>query len=147
MMPTRNAVSENVSAKATIAFDQHYALVWLDRFEARIVHFNSEASHVEIVRPSHAPGGWRIAAESASGVCSAVDTEFYRDVVEACEAADALLLVGHSIAKTEFVKYLHLHSPHVFDRISGIETLARATDALLLAEGRRFFDMAEHRGA
>ena len=143
MLPARNAVSETMLAKPTIAFSQNYAVIWLDRAEARVIRFNSETSDVAVMRPARSSAHWRIAADGASDAAGAGDPEFYRDVAKACDEVDAVLLAGHSLAKTEFVKYLHWHSPQTFDRISGIETLARVPDRLLLAEGRRFFDRTE----
>lgn len=145
MLPMRNAVSENILAKATTALNQNYAVIWLDHSEARVIHFNSEKSEVEVVRPSHPPGRLHVTADIGLDSHGTADAEFYRNVAGACDEVDAVLLAGHSIAKMEFVKYLHRHSPQTFDRISDMVTLPRLPDHLLLAEGRRFFDKNDHR--
>ncbi len=147
MLPTRNEVSEKILAETTTALNQNYAVVWLDYSEARVIRFNTEMSEVEVVRPVHSADRGRVIADSASDPHGTGDLEFYCNVAKAFEEVDAVLLAGHSIAKTDFVKYLHSHSPQTFDRISDIETLTRLTDDLLLAEGRRFFDRTEHGGS
>lgn len=147
MLPTRNEVSEKILAKTTTALNHNYAVVWLDYSEARVIRFNSEMSEVDVVRPAHPADRRRVTADCASDPHGIGDLEFYRNVAKACDEVDAVLLAGHSIAKMEFVKYLHSHSPQTFDRISDIETLTRLTDDLLLAEGRRFFDRTDHRAS
>ena len=144
MLPTRNEVSEKILAETTTALNQTYAIVWLDYSEARVIRFNSEMSEVDVVRPAHPADRRRVTADCASDPHGIGDLEFYRNVAKACDEVDAVLLAGHSIAKMELVKYLHSHSPQIFDRISDIENLSRLTDDLLLAEGRRFFDKTDH---
>jgi len=74
------------------------------------------------------------------------ELDFHRDVAKACDEAEAVLLAGPSTAKSEFIEHLHQHSPQTFKRIKGIETLARITDHQSLAEGRRYFAMANRTG-
>jgi stalled ribosome rescue protein Dom34 len=121
----------------------YHAVVWIDHHEARVIHFNADAANEDIVRPVHPPRHLHAKAGSASGTHVADDPEFYRDVGAAIDDAKGVLVAGPSSAKTEFVKYLHGHSPQMLERIWGIETLARVTDHQLLAEGRRYFAKAD----
>jgi len=117
----------------------YHAVVWLDHHEARIIHFNADAADKEVVRPAHPPRHLHIKAGSASGTHIAADPAFFRDIAQACDAVPAVLLVGPSTAKTEFMAYLHQHAPRTVQHIQGVETLALVTDPQLLAAGRRFF--------
>jgi len=123
--------------------NHYHAVVWIDHREARIIHFNADASEEEVLRPAHPPRHLHAKVGSAAGTHVTEDPDFYRDIAKACDDTKAVLLAGPSTAKTEFVKYLHRHSPQTFERISGIETLARVTDHQLLAEGRRYFAKAD----
>ena len=67
------------------------------------------------------------------------DAAFYADVASAVGDAKAVLLVGPSTAKTEFMTYLNVHAPRSCDRYMGMEARGRLTDPQLLAEARRFF--------
>lgn len=141
MHPMHNTPEESPAQQTNTA--HYHAVVWLDHHEAKIAHFNIQASDEDVVRPADPPRHLHIQAGSASGTHVTVEPAFYRDVANACDGAHAILLVGPSTAKEEFVTYLRKHSPQTFDRIAGIEALADATDRQLLAEGRRFFSKAD----
>ena len=140
MLPTRNSVSENAPAKDVAEI--YHVVVWVDHREARVIHFNAEEFDVEILRPER-PSSGSANATGSRPIAPAAEPEFFHEVAAACGDASAVLLAGSLTAKTEFVKYLHRHSPQTAQRISQSETLTRTTDHLLLAEGRRFFNIAE----
>ena len=117
----------------------YHAVIWIDHHEARVIHFNADAAEEDFVRPVHPPRHLHAKAGSASGTHVGDEPEFYRDVTKTVANAKAVLVTGPSTAKTEFIKYLHQHSPQMLDRVWGIETLARVTDHQLVAEGRRYF--------
>ncbi len=122
--------------------EHYHAVIWLDHHEARIIHFNAEVSDEVTMHPAHPPRHLHIKAGSPSGTHVTFEPEFYRDIARTCDAAKAVLLAGPSTAKAEFIEYLHRHSPQTFKCIAGVETLAWVTDNQLLAEGRRYFTMA-----
>jgi stalled ribosome rescue protein Dom34 len=97
----------------------------------------------EVTHPDHPPRHLHSRAGSASGTHASDEPAFYADIAKALANAKAILVTGPSTAKTEFIKYLHRHSPQTLDRIWGIETLARVTDHQLVAEGRRYFAKAD----
>lgn len=116
------------------------AVIWIDRPEARIVYLAAEAAADDVIRPILPPR--RISLRSGDAN-EAAASEFYRAIIDALADAKAVLVAGPSAAKTEFVKFLHQHSPQTLERIWGIETLARVTDHQLMAEGRRYFAKAD----
>ncbi len=121
----------------------YHAVIWIDHHEAHVFHFNVDQADAAIVHSTHSPRHLHSKAGSASGTHVTDEPEFYRDVAGAAEGAHEILIVGPSSAKTEFVKYLHKHAPGTFDRVSGIETMARVTDNQLLAEARSYFAVAD----
>jgi hypothetical protein len=135
----RRAIPEEDRAGRTES--QYHAVIWLDHHEARVIYFNIDSSSESVLSPADPPPQLHIKSGSASGTHVTDEPAFYLDVAKACDEAKAVLLVGPSTAKAEFVNYLHRHSPATFDLISAIETIERVTDHQLLAEGRRFFGM------
>lgn len=121
----------------------YHAVVWLDHHEAKVIHFNMTASEEEIVRPADPPPHLHIKAGSASGTHVRAEPAFYRDIATAVGAAQAILIVGPSTAKAEFVNHLRKQSPRIAAHIAGVEAVARLTEHQLLAEGRRFFAAAD----
>ncbi len=121
----------------------YHAVLWIDHHEAHVFHFNADEADEKTLHPVHPPRHLHGKAGSASGTHIADEPEFYRDVAAAVADAHAILVVGPSSAKTEFVKYLHKHAPQAFDRVSGIETMDRVTDNQILAEARRYFGQAD----
>ena len=123
---------------------QDHAVIWIDDRDARIIRFSpGPAADGEALRPLHAPRHFHVKTDDASGKAAGDPSELYRDIVKAVAGARAVLITGPSSAKTEFVKFLHRHAPDLFERVGGIETLARVTDRQLIAEGRRYFARSE----
>jgi stalled ribosome rescue protein Dom34 len=121
----------------------YHAVVWIDHHEAHVFHFNIAEADETVVHATHSPRHIHTKAGSASGTHVRNEPEFYRDVAAAVADSHAILVAGPSSAKTEFVKYLHKHAPTTFERIGGIETMDRVTDHQLVAEGRRYFSIAD----
>ncbi|WP_284945077.1 hypothetical protein [Acidisoma cladoniae] len=126
-------------AGRTDAAPHFHTVVWLDHHEARIIHFSMTAADEEVARPVDAPRHLHIKSGSASGTHIRSDPAFYNDVGKAMDGAHAVLLVGPSTAKTEFMTYMRDHAHLTADRIVGVRVLAQITDPQLLAYGRRFF--------
>ncbi len=121
----------------------YHAAIWIDHHEAHVIHFNADESDADIIHSTHSPGHLHSKVGSPSGTHVRDEPDFYRELAGAIETAQAILIVGPSSAKTEFVKYLHKHAPVTFERISGIETMDRVSDKQLVAEARRYFASAD----
>jgi stalled ribosome rescue protein Dom34 len=93
--------------------------------------------------PPLRPGIFTARRGSPSGTHVRDEPEFYRELAGAIETVQAILIVGPSSTKTEYVKYLHEHAPLTVERISGIETMDRVSDKPLIAEARRRFASAD----
>ncbi len=132
MIPSRNTVTECAfEAKSAVYYD---ALVWLDHSEAHIIYVSAGLSDPQNSKPDH----WsrHVCQDHVSTIARQA---FYCDVAKSCSESNLILLTGLSSAKTEFVKYLHRHSPETLERVSGIESIPRLTDLQLVSEARRFF--------
>lgn len=117
----------------------YHAVVWMDHHEARLLAFNAEAADETVVHPANSPRHLHHKGGNPSGDNDVEEPSFYRDIAAALGDAKEILVAGPSSAKTEFVKYLAKHMPHLLERVRRIETLDKVTDGQLLAEARRFF--------
>lgn len=117
----------------------YHAALWIDHHEAHVIHFNADTSEEQRIRPADPPRHLHVKAGSISGTHIEEEPKFYRDVAAAIGDAHEVLVAGPSTAKAEFVKYVQKHAPQLKERIAGIETLDRLSDAQFLAEARRFF--------
>jgi len=95
------------------------------------------------VHPAHPSHHLHHKAGSASGTHDKGDPSFFHDVAAALGEAKEFLVVGPSTAKTEFVTWLHGHSPALAGRLFGVEPLQHMSDGQIIAEARRFFKKAD----
>ncbi len=141
IMHTMHTTPPEKTSPVTLPY--YHCVLWLDHHEARMIHFSRKDSEEAVITPLDPPEHLHIKSGSASGTHIREEADFYRDVAKSCDEAQAILLVGPSTAKGEFMSYLKKHSPLTVHRIAGIETLAKVTDPQLLAEGRRYFAEAD----
>lgn len=67
-------------------------------------------------------------------------TPFFKEVSEALKPASEILVLGHGIAKDQFVHFLEKHhSSDLAKKIVGNETVDKPTDNQVLDHARRFF--------
>ena len=120
-----------------------HAVVWIDHHEARVIYFNADDADEKTVHPDHPSHHLHHKAGSPSGTHDKGEPSFYHDVANALGEAREFLVVGPSTAKTEFVTWLHGHSPALAGRLFGVEALQQMSDGQVVAEARRFFKKAD----
>ena len=120
-----------------------HAVVWIDHHEARVIYFTADDADEKTVHPDHPSHHLHHRAGSPSGTHDKGEPSFYHDVANALGEAREFLVVGPSTAKTEFVTWLHGHSPALAGRLFGVEPLQQMSDGQVVAEARRFFKKAD----
>ena len=121
----------------------YHAVVWIDHHEARVIYFNADDVDEKTVHPAHPSHHLHHTSGSPSGTHDKGDPSFFRGVADALGEAKEFLIVGPSTAKTEFVTWLHGHSPTIAGRLFGVEALQQMSDGQIVAEARRFFKKAD----
>ncbi len=124
-----------------------HAVIWIDHKEARVFHVQPETvGHVQpeaidettILSPQHLihrhPKGRGEAKEHPNDA-----KKFFQEVARSLEGTDAVLIVGPSSAKLEFLRYLQDHDKKLQGRVVGIETVDHPTDREIVAYARRYF--------
>jgi stalled ribosome rescue protein Dom34 len=116
-----------------------HATVWIDHKEARIFHLHPDkVLESEVHAPQHDthkhPKGPEGAKERPNDA-----HRFFHDVARSLDATDAILVVGPSTAKLEFLRYLHKHDPALEVKVVGIETVDHPTDGQIIGYAKKYF--------
>lgn len=135
-----------LSARCAKRLAMNHMAVWMDGGEAKVFHV--EAEHFDEAKvnspkhhihrhPKHEQSGGHGHADDA--------VHFFRDVAHALAEATEILVVGPSVTKLQFSRYLHKNNPALEARIVGLETVDHPTDRQLVAYVRTYFHLAAPR--
>jgi stalled ribosome rescue protein Dom34 len=115
-----------------------HAAVWIDHKEARVFHLEAKTFDESTLHAPH-----HVARHPKSQTSDKYHPEeerqFFREVAQALEGANEILVVGPSTAKLHFLKYVHKQDEALEQRIVGIETVDHPTDRQLAAYVRQYF--------
>ena len=120
-----------------------HAVVWIDNSEARIVMVDPRATTELVEHSEHATKHLRSKAGNREGYRATADHVFFQRVANDLALAKSFMVVGPANAKTELVKHIHRFNPHLFARLSAVESSDRITDAQLAALGRDYFNKVD----
>ena len=117
----------------------YHAVVWIDHQKATAWQFTSTEQAGTVIH-SHDPHQ-RVHSRKSShgGHKSAIDRDFFEEVVGALAGAHEILLIGPAQTKQEFAKYLRDKHPLLGRCIVAVENADHPTDAEVLAYARRHF--------
>jgi stalled ribosome rescue protein Dom34 len=123
-----------------------HAVTWIDHTEARIFHVHPEATdETTILSPQHHvhrhPKG---RGEARSHPDDA--HRFFDAVARKLDGVDAILIVGPSSAKLEFIRYLHAHERALESRVVGVESADHPTDGEIVARAKSYFRASDRMG-
>ncbi len=124
-----------------------HAVIWIDHKEARVFHVQPETvGHVQpepidettILSQRHLihrhPKGRGEAREHPDDA-----KRFFHEAARSLDGTDAVLIVGPSSAKLEFLRYVQDHDKKLQARVVGIETVDHPTDREIVAYAKRYF--------
>jgi hypothetical protein len=120
-----------------------HAVVWIDGSEARIVTVDIRAASEVVEHSENAARHLRSKAGSREGYRATVDHVFFQRVANDLARAKSFMVIGPANAKTEFVKHIHRFDPHLFPRLTAVESADDMTDAQLAALARSYFARAD----
>lgn len=78
-------------------------------------------------------------AGSREGFRAIADHVFLQRVVNDLATAKSFMIMGPANAKTELVKHIHRFDPHLFSRLSAVESAEPMTDPELEAFARDYY--------
>jgi len=121
--------------------------VWIDHKEARIFHLDGDkvdevtvsasAHDVHHRQHSNGPEGAKEHPNDAK--------RYFHEVARAMDGAEAILVVGPSTAKLDFIRYVHKNDHAVEQSILGVETVDHPTDGEVVAYAKKYFDTHHHK--
>ncbi len=121
----------------------HQTVVWIDHHEARIFRVDAGTLDAEAIRAPHRHVHRHPKGPSAEHNHPDDMHRFFHDVAHALNEADAILLVGPSTAKLQFLRYVHAQADAPEPKIVGIETVEHPTDGQLVAYAKRYFGIPD----
>lgn len=119
------------------------AAVFIDHKEAKLFHIEPEGFDVRTIpAPYH-----YVTRKSDEQGRHAGSADYFQLVADALKDASAILVVGPSSAKLDFIRHVHKHDHLLEAKIEGVETLDHPTDKQLAAYVRHYFVEHQPRGA
>jgi len=117
--------------------------VWIDHNEARVFHLVGTAfDETTVQSPNHHVHRHPEDMDTRTRNHPDDDQRFFHEVVETLTGADEVLLVGPSVTKLHFLRYVQAHVPALESAVVGIETADHPTDRQFVAHVRQYFHMA-----
>ena len=114
--------------------------VWIDRDEAKVFHADvATFDEATIHSPNHHVHRHPQNQETRTHNHPDDEHRFFREVANALATADQILLLGPSVTKLRFLRYVMKHDPAFEPRIIGVETADHPTDRQLVAHVRHYF--------
>ncbi len=122
--------------------------VWIDHDEAKVFHVAAETfDEKSVLSPNHHVHRHPKDQETRTHNHPDDEHRFFHQVVGVLAGADQILLLGPSVTKLHFLRYVQKHDPTLEPRIVGIETADHPTDRQLVAHVRQYFhDSLPRRG-
>lgn len=121
-----------------------HLVVWLDHQVARLYALTHDAFQETLVHNSDTGQGHiHHHAGSVGAGHVALNRAFLEKISDAIGAAQEILLLGPSGAKTALKTFLDSHKPHQAGNVVAVEPMDHASDGEIVAFARRFFTQAD----
>jgi stalled ribosome rescue protein Dom34 len=113
----------------------HHVAVWIDHREAKVFQIEPETFEMSKVVAPHQ----HVKSKALEQGTHADLGGYYHEVATALKGTGALLIVGPSSAKLDFIRHLQGHHHELEAAICGVETLDHPTDPQFVAYVRHYF--------
>lgn len=121
----------------------NHVVVWLDHKEAHVFHFDSESTRMEAIKTRSNQLHLHHKRGSVGSGKLGGNADYLREVMDAVQADNEILVVGPGSAKNELIDYIGTHDLHIAKKIIGVETVDHPTDGQLLAFAKKYFLKAD----
>ena len=114
--------------------------VWIDHDEARVFHLDADTfDETTVESPNHHVHRHPEDMDTRTRNHPDDEHRFFHEVAATLAGADSVLLVGPSVTKLHFLRYVQKHVPTLDPVIVGIETADHPTDRQFVAHVRQYF--------
>lgn len=114
-----------------------HAVVWIDRNEAKIFHFNADEADKLVLHAHHQKPSDKHHDDEA----------YFHSVAKAFSDAGEVLVTGPAHTKTDLMKHIARHDPQLLSRVAGVESADHPTDGQIVAHARHYFASADRKTA
>ncbi|MFO0615416.1 MAG: hypothetical protein U0414_22680 [Polyangiaceae bacterium] len=121
------------------------AALWMDHHEARVFFVSKDGVEVHETKAPHHHVLRHPKGDGASHEHPEDLKRYFTDVAEVLRDAEEVYLVGPSLLKFTFVKFLHEHDRALAAKIAGVESSDHPTDGQLIALARHHFGLSKPR--
>lgn len=121
--------------------------VWMDGEEARVFHVDGKQFDEATIRsPKHHVHRHAKDQQTKSHGHPDDDHKFFREISDLLGGSAKILVLGPSVTKLHFLRYLQKHNATLESRIVGLETVGHPTDGQIVQHVRSYFDDSPHKG-
>ena len=114
-----------------------HAVVWIDHNEAKVFHFNAEATDKLVLHAHHPKHADK----------HHTDESFFHAVAKAFSDAGEILITGPAHTKTALVKHIARHDAPLLAKIAGVESADHPSDGQIISHARHYFEKHDHKTA
>ncbi len=116
--------------------------IWLDHREARVFHIDPEkAEEATFLAASEKTHHKHPRGQENEKAHPDDAKRFFTEISKSVAGTEAILVVGPSTAKLDFLRYLHTHDQATERRVAGVETVDHPTDKQLVAFAKTYFGL------
>ena len=119
-----------------------HAVVWIDHHGAHVLGFGQGEPSRKLIKNEDPQQLHHKAGSIGSGHAHNMRA-YFAEVAQALADFHEILVVGPAQAKTEFLAYLQAHHQEIAEKILDVEPMDHASEAEIIARGRRLFARAE----
>jgi stalled ribosome rescue protein Dom34 len=114
--------------------------IWIDHNEAKVFHIAASTfDETTVPAANHHLHSRPKDQETRTHNHPDDEHRFFREVAAKLVDADQILLLGPSVTKLHFLRYLQKHDPALEPKVVGVETVDHPTDRQLVAHMRGYF--------
>ena len=114
--------------------------VWLDHNEAKIFHVDAETfDEAKVHSPNHHVHRHPKDQETRTHNHPDDEHRFFHQIADVLSGADHILLLGPSVTKLHFLRWVQKHAAALEPRVVGVESADHPTDRQLVAHIRQYF--------
>lgn len=123
--------------------ERSHVVVWIDHLQARIFHVGLTGTD-QVVLKSHLPTQHiHHKANTIGSGHVAEDQNFLKQIAEAIQGAEQILILGPAGEKTVLHNYLREHAPASSGSVIAVEPADHPTDGEIVAYAKKHFRFGE----
>lgn len=121
----------------------YHAAVWVDHQQAKVFHLTAHEVEKDAVHNDAPAHHIHRKADHARLGKTPLEPAFMKEIAELLAGAQAILLAGPGLARTELMAFLKASYPAIADNVWDNQAIDHPTDAQIVAAARSYFGGAD----